>query len=53
MSLHDWLGRHVPDLEVSHWDRGSFVTRCTVCGGEMIKVAGLPWRISKRQSVRT
>ena len=53
MSLHDWFGRHVPDLEASHWDRGRFVTHCTVCHGEMIKLAGLPWRLTTHQAART
>ncbi|MDB5691713.1 MAG: hypothetical protein JWO81_776 [Alphaproteobacteria bacterium] len=44
MSLHSWLGRHVPDLQASHWDRGHFVSRCTVCGTAMIKLPGLPWK---------
>ena len=45
MSLHDWLGRHVADHQASHWDSGHFVTRCTLCGREMIKLPGLPWRL--------
>ena len=45
MSLHDWLGRHVADHAASHWDAGHFVTRCTMCGREMIKLPGLPWRL--------
>ena len=45
MSLHDWLGRHVADLKVSHWDRGYFVSRCSLCGREMIKLPGLRWRL--------
>ncbi|MEA2999121.1 MAG: hypothetical protein QOG84_554 [Sphingomonadales bacterium] len=45
MSLHDWLGRHVADLRTSHWDRGHFVSRCTVCSAPMIKLPGLPWKI--------
>jgi hypothetical protein len=45
MSLHDWFGRHVADLKTSHWDRGRFVSRCTLCGAAMIKLPGLPWKI--------
>jgi hypothetical protein len=45
MSLHDWLGRHIADLRHSHWERGSFVTRCTVCAAPMIKLPGLDWRL--------
>ena len=45
MSLHDWFGRHVADLRTSHWDRGHFVSHCTMCGAAMIKLPGLPWKI--------
>ena len=45
MSLHDWLGRHVADLEASRWDRGRFVSRCTVCDRAMIKPPGLTWQL--------
>ncbi|MDP8993690.1 MAG: hypothetical protein M3N07_01710 [Pseudomonadota bacterium] len=45
MSLHDWLGRHVPNLKISHWDRGNFVSRCAVCDGAMIKPPGLSWQL--------
>ncbi|HKT14941.1 MAG TPA: hypothetical protein VJR87_05990 [Allosphingosinicella sp.] len=50
MSLHDWFGRHVPDLKTSHWDCGQFVSRCTVCDCRMIKLPGLPWRIVGQQA---
>ena len=45
MSLHDWFGRHAADLRASHWDRGSFVSRCTTCGRAMIKLPGLTWQL--------
>jgi hypothetical protein len=45
VSLHGWLGRHVADLKTSHWERGSFVSRCTVCDLPMIKLPGLAWRL--------
>jgi hypothetical protein len=45
MSFHDWFGRHLPDLKTSHWAEGYFVTRCTQCGREMVKLPELPWRI--------
>ena len=45
MRLHDWLGRHVADLTDSHWSEGHFVSRCTICGREMVKPPGLPWRL--------
>lgn len=45
MSLHDWFGRHVANLQTSRWDRGSFVSTCTLCGREMIKLPGLRWQL--------
>lgn len=45
MSLHTWLGHHAPDLKSSHWDRGHFVSCCTVCGQAMIKLPGLTWQL--------
>lgn len=45
MSLHHWLGGHVADLKASRWDRGSFVTSCTVCDRAMIKLPGLTWQL--------
>jgi hypothetical protein len=45
MSLHVLFGRHIADLKESHWDAGHFVTQCTRCGREMIKLPGLPWRL--------
>ena len=45
MSLHDWFGHHVADLKASHWDSGYFVSHCTQCGREMVKVPSLPWRL--------
>lgn len=44
MSLHTLFGRHLPDHVASCWDRGSFVTRCTVCGAAMIKLPGMAWQ---------
>ena len=46
MTLHELFGRHAADLRDSHWDRGRFVSRCTVCGRAMVKPPGEPWRIS-------
>lgn len=46
MTLHMLFGRHVADLKTSHWDKGRFVSRCTVCGSEMIKPPGQNWRMS-------
>ena len=46
MSLHDWLGIHAADHKASHWEQGYFVSRCTSCGREMVKLPGLPWRKS-------
>jgi len=45
VSLHDWFGRHEADTEASRWDRGSFVSRCTVCDRAMIKLPGLAWQL--------
>jgi len=45
VSLHDWLGRHVADHGASHWDRGNFVSRCTVCDRAMVKLPGLAWQL--------
>jgi len=45
MILHDWFGRHAADLADGHWDRGRYVSRCTVCGRAMIKLPGLPWQL--------
>ena len=50
MSLHDWFGRHVADLKGSHWECGHFVTRCTLCEREMIKLPGLPWQVRKNEA---
>jgi len=44
MSLHSWFGSHVPNHVTSHWDRGQFVTSCTICGIAMVKIPGLPWK---------
>lgn len=45
MILHDWLGRHIADLTDSHWEGGHFVTHCTKCRREMVKLPGLPWQV--------
>jgi hypothetical protein len=45
MTLHSLLGRHVADTKASHWEKGSFVTRCTICDAAMIKLPGLAWRL--------
>ncbi len=45
MSLHTLFGKHVPDPRTSHWDRGLFVTTCTLCGCDMFRLPGLPWRL--------
>ena len=45
MSLHNWLGRHIADHKASHWERGCFVTSCTICGRDMVKLPGLGWQI--------
>ena len=45
MTLHDMFGRHVADTKASHWVDGYFVTSCALCGREMVKLPGLPWRL--------
>jgi hypothetical protein len=45
MSFHSWLGTHLPDHAASHWDKGHFVSACTVCGKAMVKLPGLSWRL--------
>jgi hypothetical protein len=45
MSFHLLFGLHKPDTKASHWERGYFVTQCTVCGREMVKLPGLDWRV--------
>jgi hypothetical protein len=44
-TLHNWFGRHAADLKISRWDAGSFVSSCTVCGEQMIKVPGAGWQL--------
>jgi hypothetical protein len=46
MFWHNLLGSHAADLKASHWDRGQFVTTCTVCNRKMVKLPGLPWRLA-------
>ncbi len=46
MMLHRLFGKHDADLKTSHWDRGRFVSECTICGREMVKLPGLPWQVS-------
>lgn len=45
MSLHEWFGRHMADLQNSHWENGHFVSVCTKCNRDMIKLPGLPWKL--------
>jgi hypothetical protein len=45
MTLHSLFGRHSADLKTSHWEKGSFVSRCTVCDRAMIKLPGLAWQL--------
>ena len=48
MSLHSWLNRHQPNLKISRWEDGRFVTECTICGALMEKRPGADWLIGKR-----
>ena len=43
MNFHQWFGRHVANLKTSHWERGMFVSNCTLCDREMIKLPGMEW----------
>lgn len=49
MILHTLFGRHLVDFKASRWDRGRFVSHCTVCGCEMVKLPGLTWQASGRR----
>lgn len=49
MIWHALFGRHLVDFKASHWDRGRFVSHCTVCGCEMVKLPGLTWQASGRR----
>ena len=44
MTLHELLGTHVANLKSSHWEHGHFVTSCTKCSREMVKLPGMTWR---------
>lgn len=50
MIFHNLFGRHLVDFKASHWSGGRFISHCTVCGSEMIKLPGLPWKLSERRS---
>ncbi|HEY5722438.1 MAG TPA: hypothetical protein VIT45_08955 [Allosphingosinicella sp.] len=50
MILHEWLGRHVADHKSSRWDRGHFVSSCTICGKAMTKLPGLGWKLGGADS---
>ncbi len=45
--IHRLFGAHVPDPACNRWDRGHFVSACAVCGRDMIRLPGLPWRAGK------
>ena len=45
MSFHSLFGKHVAAVKVSRWDRGQFISRCTSCGADMIKLPGLEWQL--------
>lgn len=50
MIFHKLFGAHVADVAYNHWDRGYFVSRCSVCGCEMEKLPGLPWQARARRT---
>ena len=43
--LHRYFGRHVADPQQNHWQQGHFVSLCSRCGRDMIKLPGLPWHL--------
>lgn len=47
MTLHAWLNRHQPNLKISRWQDGRFVTECLICGAQMEKRHGADWAIHK------
>jgi hypothetical protein len=47
LSFHQWFGRHIPDVDANRWDRGGFVSRCSICRVAMIKLPGLDWQLEK------
>jgi hypothetical protein len=49
VSLHNLFGWHIANLRTSHWEVGYFITNCKICGAEMIKLPGLPWRVRDKQ----
>jgi hypothetical protein len=42
--LHRLFGQHQPDPDANHWEKGHFVSRCSICGCAMARLPGLPWR---------
>ena len=48
MSLHAWFNLHKPDLKISRWQDGHFVTECLICGVRMEKRPERDWEVSKR-----
>jgi hypothetical protein len=47
MSLHSLFNLHRPDLKISRWEAGRFVTDCHICGAPMEKPPGANWQPSK------
>ncbi len=45
MNFHALFGTHTADLKASHWSHGHFVSACTRCDKQMIKLPGQPWRL--------
>jgi hypothetical protein len=50
MNLHDLFGTHTADLKASHWQHGRFVSACTRCDRQMVKLPGQPWRLDAESS---
>jgi hypothetical protein len=48
MNFHALFNLHRPDLKISRWQDGRFVTECSVCSAPMVKPPGADWQLSKR-----
>lgn len=44
-AFHRYFGRHIADPKSNRWERGYFVSVCSHCGRDMIKLPGIPWHI--------
>lgn len=46
-SLHDRFGWHLVDHAYNHWEEGNFLSRCSICHREMVKLPGECWRVRR------